>query len=874
MGFVDNVNDKADLKPANLMETAALLQAQCQQIEDERANGKHNLREREKQLGFLCQFFTLAARPDLPLDDFIREILDLIPTLWQHPDETSARIFLYDQEYRTTNFIVESEWKFSAEIGIEGQAIGSFEIFYVEGYPEDYEGLLIWEDSQFLHTVVNAISLILQRNRLDERYQNINDQYQNIVLSHQELENRISSFVPKLKLMNEKFQKTLDTKNRFIKQIGHEILHQIDKNKSGFEDSPTMGQSSGTSDPLLDRLICLGEKVEQLVDYEVGNFVPENKPFSIRSMLAEVLKDAAIKVQAQKVDMIPMINPLIPDKVSGDGKKLKQIVSNLIDYSLEIGQGGQVIVKVELEASAHLLPIYSFSITLRGCDESETEPSRILRLNAGLGATDENDFMISRLGVVISRQLVELMGGEIWIEGGSDVGGRGCPGISFQFTTWLDIDKTPDERTYCLDLPDTLSYHILVADQNPDMCEMLREYFSALGFAITIAGNGAEACKILEEASSQKSEWVVAIVDAEMTCGSDQNLLNMISEKGWLRGAPIILTGPEKCRKLVDDFDRKEVIKFAQKPFDFWHFDLLVRQVLEKIRSVEAEVVKEAETTADEQTGPEESASKPIGKEMLGIVSPDKVTRIMLSKILEKQNYDIEADPTFSEIEEAITTGKIDALLIDLHPNLSEPDKFVHKIRMAENFTGKHLPIIIILSPESDNSWDDSLAAGADRVVNIGEGYDQLCDQIRLLLDEFRLQNREKETPVSKESDDGIAESSARFDRLRALKLANDDLDLLLELLEVFDEEADDYMSQMKLAVQLQKSSDLSQAARALEHSSSNIGAIEIKRLSAEIIDSVQQEGLSNIGKTLQDLQAALEAFAREVASYEKSMAM
>lgn len=860
--------EKTNRSPANLLETAALLQTQCQQIEEEREGTIHNLREREKQTKFLYQFLTLACISDLQPEDFIREFLDLIPTLWQYPDETSARVFIDGQEFRTTNYIVESNWKFSTEIAIDSHPIGSLEIFYVEGYPDDYQGILIWREPDFLRTIAQVISFVMQNSQLGRKYNDINRQYENVVQSHQELENRIGGFVPKLKLMNEKFQKTIEAKNRFIKQIGQEILHQIKKTKSGFEDNPKMVQPSESADPLLDRLICLGKKVEQYVDYEAGNFTPENKPFSIRSMLAEVLKDVGPKALANKVNILPMVNPLIPDRVSGDGAKLTEIIHYLVDYSLEVGLGGQVIIKVELEASAHLLPIYSFSIILTGCHDSETELSRILSLKSGMSVTDENDYMISRLGVVISRQLVELMGGEIWIEGGSDIGGKGHPGISFQFTTWLDIDKEHDQRTFCLDLPNTSSYQILVVDQNRDMCQMLEEYFATLGFAITIAADWQKACELLEESIDKNSEWVLAIVDGQIVNDSGQNLLELANEKGWLNKTPIILTGPESCRDLAQGSGNLELIRFAPKPFDFWHFDLLVRQILDKIKPVVS--VSESDPEPDEQESECEirpdlktAENQKSGPERIGVVSPDKVTRTLLTKILEKQDYKMTAFATVAEIEETITTGQLDALLIDLHPNLADPDKFVQKIRLAENFSRRHIPIVMILSPESDNAGEETIEAGADQIINIGNGYGPLCDQIRSLLDQFGPQNRSS-----------CSEAIESFDRQTALKLANDDLDLLLELLEVFDEEADDNLSQMKLAVQMQNRDDLSQAARALEHSAAKMGAVEVKRLSSKIIEAVERDGLSNIGKPLQELQGSLEEFAHEVARFEKSVAM
>jgi len=127
----------------------------------------HDLDERVKELNCLYGISSLIEKPDISLYEIIQGAVDLIPSSWQYPEITSARILLEDNEYKTENF-EETNWKQSNDIVVYGKRAGVLEICYLEERPEIDEGPFVKEERSLIKVITERLGHIIERKQAEE----------------------------------------------------------------------------------------------------------------------------------------------------------------------------------------------------------------------------------------------------------------------------------------------------------------------------------------------------------------------------------------------------------------------------------------------------------------------------------------------------------------------------------------------------------------------------------------------------------------------------------------------------------------------------------------------------------------------------------
>ena len=108
-------------------------------VKDALQKKTHALAERIKELNCLYAISNLVEKYPISLDKILCGIVDIIPSAWQYPQITCAKISVDQQIYKTANY-TETPWKQSSGIFVHGKMEGSLEVCYVEERPECDEG--------------------------------------------------------------------------------------------------------------------------------------------------------------------------------------------------------------------------------------------------------------------------------------------------------------------------------------------------------------------------------------------------------------------------------------------------------------------------------------------------------------------------------------------------------------------------------------------------------------------------------------------------------------------------------------------------------------------------------------------------------------
>ncbi len=120
-----------------------------------------------KTLNCLYAFSNLIERPDISLPEIFQGIMDIIPSGWQYPEVTCARLIFEDKVCRNGNFM-ETIWKQSSPILVNGKHKGTLEVYYLEEKPECEEGPFLNAERDLLNAMAGRLGKNIQRRRAEE----------------------------------------------------------------------------------------------------------------------------------------------------------------------------------------------------------------------------------------------------------------------------------------------------------------------------------------------------------------------------------------------------------------------------------------------------------------------------------------------------------------------------------------------------------------------------------------------------------------------------------------------------------------------------------------------------------------------------------
>jgi PAS domain S-box-containing protein len=355
---------------------------------------EHELRERVKELTCLYKLSQLSNQPNLNLENFLSEVVKLLPESWQFPEITTARIVYEGDIFRTDQFAV-TPWKLSSELHVRGRKSGLIEVYYNEECPKAAEGPFLIEERLLLDEIALQLSRTIEH-----------------VLAKKDLA-----------LLDE-----LSAKAGELEQFSHTVSHDLKTPLTaigGFAQLLKTQLSKGDFsqvDYCSTRIMDVTMKMERRLDdllklAKQGRIIEPTEAIDLKELIDETVLMMSKRIDDNNISV--EVASGLPT-ILGDRVRLLEVIEILMDNAIKyIGNPpNEICVDFRIEDTETVFLIKDNGV---GIDPAQRDV--VFELFRRLDNRSDGD----GAGLAIAKRIINAHGGQIWVESeGIDKGSCFC----------------------------------------------------------------------------------------------------------------------------------------------------------------------------------------------------------------------------------------------------------------------------------------------------------------------------------------------------------------------------------------------------------------------------------------------------------------
>jgi PAS domain S-box-containing protein len=292
------------------------------------------------------------------------------------------------------------------------------------------------------------------------------------------------------------------TKSDFLASMSHEIRTPMNA-IMGVADLLAKTPLSPEQDKYVqiirragDNLLNLINDILDLSKVEASQLELERTGFSLNDLLEKVTEMVAVRAHEKGLALVCEIAPNVPTDLVGDPTRLRQVLLNLIGNAIKFTESGEVSIRVTPDGDSSVPTALRFTISDTGIGISGEKLGRVFEQFMQADSSTTRRFGGSGLGLTISKRLVELMGGRIWVQSTVEKGSVFSFAVPFEIWTGatrrvgVPVGMSPE-----LPLP---ALRILLAEDSSDNRTITLAYLEDTPYRVEIAETGAIACEMFE----------------------------------------------------------------------------------------------------------------------------------------------------------------------------------------------------------------------------------------------------------------------------------------------------------------------------------------------------------------------------------------
>jgi signal transduction histidine kinase/CheY-like chemotaxis protein/HPt (histidine-containing phosphotransfer) domain-containing protein len=594
-----------------------------------------------------------------------------------------------------------------------------------------------------------------------------------------------------------------------------------------------------------DSLLGVINDVLDFSKIEAGRLDLDPAEFDLQDAVDEVMKALAVRADQKGLELAYYFRPGVPERVVGDVGRLRQILVNLVGNAIKFTERGEVIVRVEAEAQTSEEVVLHFGVRDTGIGIPLDKQMMIFESFTQADGSTTRKYGGTGLGLTISSQLVQMMGGEIWVESPVNLPSTyGTPGSMFHFTSTFARPEESVPLSHPPEMFDLEGLPVLVVDDNATNRRILEVQLTSWHMKPALTDGALSALRAIKEAASAGAPFKLALLDFHMP------------EMDGLALAEEIKSAPEG-RDLRIIMMSSSVQQNQASPRDC-NVDA---SLLKPVRAAELLSVIRVVLGADarSQTQRRQARRKSAYPSRVLVAEDSAVNQEVIRRLLEKWGHTAVIADNGLKALSTFDNERFDLVLMDLQMPEMNGFEVTATIRKRENGAGTRIPIIALTAHALKGDRERCIDAGMDDYVSKPVDAGKLFDAVEAAAGQ-RGSARVNCEIVQKELDlDGL---------LRSL---DGDSDLVLTLARIFADSSLGQVEQIGDAIARGDAEALARGAHLLKGSVANFGARAAVEAAVQLEGIAKSGDLSIAGAAFATLENEIDTLKRELQRFEQA---
>jgi CheY-like chemotaxis protein/two-component sensor histidine kinase len=439
---------------------------------------------------------------------------------------------------------------------------------------------------------------------------------------------------------------------------------------------------------------------------EANKFELSPAEFGFEKMLQRIVNVLTFRLDEKNQKLMIHIDSAIPHTLVGDDQRLAQVITNLLSNAIKFTpEQGAINLDACLSGEEDGLCTILFTVKDTGIGISAEQQKRLFQSFHQADSETTRKYGGSGLGLSISKNIVEMMNGRIWVE--SEIG----EGSVFSFTAKLkrsEGKKTAPVRRHT----NWKNIRIMVVDDDPDVLLYFREIMQEFKLHCDTASSGSEAVSLVK----QNGPYNIYFVDWLMP-EMDGMTLSKELHSTVPGNAVVIMISAHEWRSIEKDARMAGVDMFLSKPL----FPSAIVDAINEALGVDSQEVKELQP---------DIAGIFAGRRILLVEDVD-INREIVITLLEPTNIKIDCARNGMEAVSMFAQGRYDLVFMDLQ--MPEMDGFeaVRLIRALELPYAKEIPIVAMTANVFREDVEKCLEAGMNDHVGKTLDFNEILEKLK-----------------------------------------------------------------------------------------------------------------------------------------------